>query len=60
MCTCSTEGGRTRLTSEPEDSKSEDAPNSVDLYKLVQQGGDIPIRGLQKPGPEKQSKCPYK
>lgn len=46
--TCSTEGGKA-LPSDPK----EDAADPADLYKQVQKGGDIPIRGLQKPGPEK-------
>ncbi|CAC5369196.1 unnamed protein product [Mytilus coruscus] len=47
-----TEGAHTRLASGAGDN-SDEAANQADLYKLVQQGGDIPIRGLQKPGPEK-------
>ncbi|XP_052069185.1 uncharacterized protein LOC127708370 isoform X5 [Mytilus californianus] len=47
-----TEGAHTRLASGAGDN-SDEAANQADLYKLVQQGGDIPIRGLQKPGPDK-------
>lgn len=50
-----TEGAHTRLASGAGDN-SDEAANQADLYKLVQQGGDIPIRGLQKPGPEKSGK----
>lgn len=51
--TCSTEGAHTRLAAGAGDNNSDEAANQADLYKLVQQGGDIPIRGLQKPGPDK-------
>ncbi|XP_052069186.1 sorbin and SH3 domain-containing protein 1-like isoform X6 [Mytilus californianus] len=50
-----TEGAHTRLASGAGDN-SDEAANQADLYKLVQQGGDIPIRGLQKPGPDKSGK----
>ncbi|VDI40988.1 sorbin and SH3 domain containing 1 [Mytilus galloprovincialis] len=49
----STEGAHTRLAAGAGDNNSDEAANQADLYKLVQQGGDIPIRGLQKPGPDK-------
>ncbi|KAK3794337.1 hypothetical protein RRG08_061007 [Elysia crispata] len=29
----------------------------AELYKKIQHGGDIPIRGLQKPAPEKTKRC---
>ncbi|XP_071132505.1 sorbin and SH3 domain-containing protein 1 homolog isoform X42 [Mytilus edulis] len=48
-----TEGAHTRLAAGAGDNNSDEAANQADLYKLVQQGGDIPIRGLQKPGPDK-------
>ncbi|XP_076073827.1 uncharacterized protein LOC143045293 isoform X27 [Mytilus galloprovincialis] len=53
-----TEGAHTRLAAGAGDNNSDEAANQADLYKLVQQGGDIPIRGLQKPGPDKSGKKP--
>ncbi|KAK3610684.1 hypothetical protein CHS0354_028075 [Potamilus streckersoni] len=34
-------------------SKDEDEVDSTTVYKQIQKGADIPIRGLQKPAPEK-------
>ncbi|XP_063444230.1 uncharacterized protein LOC134724854 isoform X8 [Mytilus trossulus] len=53
-----TENAHTRLAAGAGDNNSDEAANQADLYKLVQQGGDIPIRGLQKPGPDKSGKKP--
>ncbi|KAL3877383.1 hypothetical protein ACJMK2_035100 [Sinanodonta woodiana] len=36
--------------------KEEDEVDSTTVYKQVQKGADIPIRGLQKPAPEKPQK----
>nr|XP_034313650.1 uncharacterized protein LOC105332198 isoform X41 [Crassostrea gigas] len=42
--------------SAPLNLKDEENGDPVVAYKMVQKGGDIPIKGLQKPAPEKPSK----
>ncbi|XP_060066917.1 uncharacterized protein LOC132547177 isoform X3 [Ylistrum balloti] len=45
--------GRKRLASAPAPLPPPTEENGEDSYKLIQKGGDIPIRGLQKPAPER-------
>ncbi|XP_069125566.1 uncharacterized protein [Argopecten irradians] len=47
--------GRKRLASAPAPMPPP-AEEEGDSYKLIQKGGDIPIRGLQKPAPERGTK----
>ncbi|XP_056019271.1 uncharacterized protein LOC125671809 isoform X8 [Ostrea edulis] len=49
-----TEGKKQGST--PLNLKDEEDGDTAELYKKVQKGGDIPIKGLQKPAPEKPSK----
>lgn len=49
----STEGKK--QGSAPLNLKDEENGDPVVAYKMVQKGGDIPIKGLQKPAPEKPS-----
>ena len=44
--------GRKQQVSEPT-VNNEDEVDKLELYKRIQKGGDIPIKGLQKPAPEK-------
>ena len=39
--------------SEPVVNNAEDGADKLEAYKRIQKGGDIPIKGLQKPAPEK-------
>ncbi|XP_056019295.1 uncharacterized protein LOC125671809 isoform X30 [Ostrea edulis] len=48
-----TEGKKQGST--PLNLKDEEDGDTAELYKKVQKGGDIPIKGLQKPAPEKPS-----
>lgn len=53
LVSCSTEGKKQGST--PLNLKDEEDGDTAELYKKVQKGGDIPIKGLQKPAPEKPS-----
>ncbi|XP_053392586.1 sorbin and SH3 domain-containing protein 1-like isoform X6 [Mercenaria mercenaria] len=44
--------GRQRFVSEPS-INNHDNTDEIDAYKKIQKGGEIPIKGLQKPAPEK-------
>ncbi|XP_048256915.1 sorbin and SH3 domain-containing protein 1-like isoform X38 [Haliotis rufescens] len=49
--------GRKRQTSVPDITNGDDSWDPTDdVYKKVQQGGEIPYKGLQKPAPEKPKK----
>ncbi|XP_021361679.1 uncharacterized protein LOC110455709 isoform X3 [Mizuhopecten yessoensis] len=48
--------GRKRLASAPAPLPPETDEEGGDSYKFIQKGGDIPIRGLQKPAPERGAK----
>ncbi|XP_033746573.1 uncharacterized protein LOC117331777 isoform X4 [Pecten maximus] len=48
--------GRKRLASAPAPLPPQSEEEGEDSYKLIQKGGDIPIRGLQKPAPERGTK----
>ncbi|XP_067672537.1 sorbin and SH3 domain-containing protein 1-like isoform X5 [Haliotis asinina] len=49
--------GRKRQTSVPDITNGDDNWNNTeDVYRRVQQGGEIPYKGLQKPAPEKPKK----
>lgn len=48
--------GRTRFVSEPSLANNTEEEDSEIQYKRVQKGGEIPLRGLQKPAPDKSSK----
>ncbi|KAJ8318284.1 hypothetical protein KUTeg_003375 [Tegillarca granosa] len=48
--------GRKRLVSEPINVNQDEHQDPSDLYRQIQQGGEIPIKGLQKPAPEKPKK----
>ena len=45
--------GRKQQVSEPVVNNTEDGVDALEAYKRIQKGGDIPIKGLQKPAPEK-------
>ncbi|KAL4239958.1 Sorbin and SH3 domain-containing protein 1 [Mactra antiquata] len=49
--------GRKRFVSEPSNNNNNNntEEDALDAYKKIQHGGEIPIKGLQKPAPEKKS-----
>ena len=51
--------GRKQQVSEPVVNNTEDGVDSLEAYKRIQKGGDIPIKGLQKPAPEKTASTYY-
>ena len=48
-----TQMGRPSNCSAQQQDNGDDSTHPSDMYRQVQLGGDIPVKGLQRPGPNK-------